>query len=81
MLNQLSYSLPEKLETAVQTKFDEWQKENKISRVWAKDASVWTGDDEAKWLGWLNVVETELNDLQKYADFAKSVKDFSETRS
>ncbi|MBA3601165.1 MAG: bifunctional transaldolase/phosoglucose isomerase [Acidobacteria bacterium] len=78
MLNQLSYSLPEKLETAVQTKFDEWQKENKISRVWAKDASVWTGDDEAKWLGWLNVVETELNDLQKYADFAKSVKDFSD---
>ncbi len=78
MLNQLSYSLPKKLETAVQTKFDEWQKENKISRVWAKDASVWTGDDEAKWLGWLNVVETELNDLQKYADFAKSVKDFSD---
>ncbi len=78
MLNQLTYALPEDLENAVQTQFDEWKKENKIARVWAKDASVWTNDDEAKWLGFLDVVETELNDLQKYRDFAEDVKDFSD---
>lgn len=78
MLNKLTYSLPEKLETAVQSKFDEWQKKNKISRVWKNDASVWTNDDEAKWLGWLNIVETELNDLQKYRDFAETAKDYSD---
>ncbi|HXH68976.1 MAG TPA: bifunctional transaldolase/phosoglucose isomerase [Pyrinomonadaceae bacterium] len=78
MLNQLTYSLPEKLETAVQTKFDDWQKENKISRVWEKDASVWTNDDEAKWLGWLDIAETELSDVQKYRDFAEDVEDFSD---
>ena len=70
--------MPKNLETAVSQKFDEWQKENKIARVWAKDASVWTNDDEAKWLGWLEVVEAELNDLQKYRDFAEDAKGFSD---
>ena len=78
MLNKLTYSLPENLDTAVQTTFEEWQKKNKISRVWQKDAGVWTNDDEAKWLGWLDIVETELQDLQKYGDFAEDAKGFSD---
>ena len=78
MLNKLTYSLPENLDTAVQTTFEEWQKKNKISRVWQKDAGVWTNDDEAKWLGWLDIVETELQDLQKYRDFAEDAKGFSD---
>jgi len=73
----MSYSLPEKLENAVRTTFGEWQKENKIARVWAKDASVWTGDDEANWLGWLEAVKIELVEVRKYLDFAEDVKDFS----
>ncbi len=77
-LNSLSYSLPEKLENAVQTTFGKWNEENKIARVWAKDSSVWSGDDEAKWLGWLEAVKTELGDVQKYIDFAADVKDFSD---
>ncbi|MBK8304515.1 MAG: bifunctional transaldolase/phosoglucose isomerase [Chloracidobacterium sp.] len=40
----------------------------KIRRLWSKDASVWTNDDEAKWLGWLDIVAEELGDLQKYRD-------------
>jgi glucose-6-phosphate isomerase len=78
MLNSLTYSLPEDLQTAVEAKFDEWQKENKINRVWQKDQTVWTNEDEAKWLGWLDIVETELNDLQKYTDFAEAAKEFSD---
>jgi glucose-6-phosphate isomerase len=74
MLNQLTYTLPEELQNAVQSKFDEWQKENKINRLWSKDASVWTNDDEAKWLGWLDSVEAALNDVQKFKDFAEDVK-------
>ena len=52
MLNSYKISLPENLENAVQKKFDEWHLESKISKIWEKDASVWTNDDEAKWLGW-----------------------------
>jgi transaldolase/glucose-6-phosphate isomerase len=25
-----------------------------VDRIWSRDASVWTGSDEAKWLGWLD---------------------------
>lgn len=74
MLNSLTYSLPENLETAVRATFDEWQTENKISRIWAKDASVWTDTDEAKWLGWLDSTQTELEKVQEYKDFADDVK-------
>jgi glucose-6-phosphate isomerase len=70
--------LPTELENAVQTKFDEWKTENKIARIWSKDASVWTNDDESKWLGWLDSVETESNDLQKYRDFAADIESFSD---
>ena len=74
MLNTLTYSLPENLENAVQREFGEWQKENKIVRVWQKDAAIWTNEDEAKWLGWLDSVEVELSKIQEYKDFAADVK-------
>jgi transaldolase/glucose-6-phosphate isomerase len=28
--------------------------EELVRRIWARDASLWTGRDEAKWLGWLD---------------------------
>lgn len=74
MFNSLTYSLPEDLENAVQTCFDEWRKDEKILRIWKKDASVWTNDDEAKWLGWLDAVEAEIVKVQEYKDFALDVK-------
>ncbi len=74
MLNQFEYSLPEKIENAVQIKFDEWKTADKIGRIWNKDASVWTSDDEDKWLGWLEIVETELGNLEQYKSFAEDVK-------
>ncbi len=78
MLNSLTFSLPDDLGKAVRAEMDKWQNENKIARIWQKDASVWTGDDEAKWLGWLGVVEADLNDLQKYRDFAADAKNFKD---
>jgi transaldolase/glucose-6-phosphate isomerase len=32
-----------------------WQDEHKMQRLWAHDASLWTGSDESEWMGWLNV--------------------------
>ena len=26
-------------------------------KLWDKDASLWTGEDEGKWLGWLTIVD------------------------
>ncbi len=78
MLNQFTFSLPEKIENAVQLKFDEWKNADKIGRIWNMDASVWTNDDENKWLGWLEIVGRELNDLQKYKDFSADAENFKD---
>jgi glucose-6-phosphate isomerase len=75
-VNTFSYSLPENFEKTLQNYLDEWKRDDKIFRLWSKDASLWTNDDEAKWLGWLDIVGQELNDLQKYQDFADDVKQF-----
>ncbi|MGC2238366.1 MAG: bifunctional transaldolase/phosoglucose isomerase [Pyrinomonadaceae bacterium] len=78
MLNTITFSLPEDLEKAVQTEMSEWQKADKLTRVWAKDASVWTNTDEAKWLGWLDSVEAESGKSNDYKAFAEDAKQFSD---
>jgi phosphoglucose isomerase-like protein len=32
-----------------------------VERIWARDATVWTGSDEAQWLGWLDEPFRELD--------------------
>jgi glucose-6-phosphate isomerase len=48
---------------------------NKVARLWSKDASLWTGADESKWLGWLDIVDAQLNAAEKFAQFAKDVRE------
>jgi len=75
-LNTQTYKLPEKLGTAVAAALDDWKKNDKVKRMWTGDASVWTGADEGKWLGWLTMTEDQLahiDDLKNIAtDIAKS---------
>jgi transaldolase/glucose-6-phosphate isomerase len=60
------------IEKAVEKHTEEWRASAKIRRLWSKDKSVWTGDDENKWLGWLtSPADTDIAD---YQDFAKRVK-------
>ncbi len=35
---------------------------------------MWTNDDEAKWLGWLDITERQLADVLKFADFKTEVQ-------
>jgi transaldolase/glucose-6-phosphate isomerase len=73
MLNTFEYELPDGLKAKVRSAAELWKTEQKISRIWAKDASVWTGEDEAKWLGWLDIVDEELADVRKYRDLAADI--------
>ena len=59
-LNSQLYMLPEKLEALVKASLDDWKKNDKVRRLWQRDASVWTGTDEAQWLGWLDIAEKQL---------------------
>lgn len=70
-----TYNLPNELAEAVQASINDWQKNQKIKQLWAKDASLWTNADEAKWLGWLDIVDAQLNDLAALQSFAAEVKE------
>ena len=42
-----------------------------VERIWARDPTVWTGADEAQWLGWLDEplhVEEQLGEISRYAE-------------
>ena len=43
-------------------------------KLWAKDASLWTGKDEGQWLGWLDIVEQQEAQLPALNELAKEVK-------
>ena len=45
-----------------------WLARNNTRRLWSKDATLWTGADEASWLGWLDVIDSELSTLAPLQD-------------
>jgi transaldolase/glucose-6-phosphate isomerase len=65
-------SLGTNLQKAVEKSTEEWRSSAKIRRLWQKDTSVWTGEDEDKWLGWLDSVAKA--DIANYEDYARRVK-------
>ena len=45
-----------------------------MRRLWRRDATLWTGADEAKWLGWLDIAAEELEDIGRLQEFASDVR-------
>ena len=67
-------SLGDALAKTVKDAAEDWRSKGLIRKLWAQDARVWTGTDEAKWLGWLDSVAAETSKLGDYAEFAGWVK-------
>ncbi|HKW62950.1 MAG TPA: bifunctional transaldolase/phosoglucose isomerase [Candidatus Acidoferrum sp.] len=59
-VNRQTCTLPEELANAVAASLEDWRKNNKVARLWQKDASLWTRTDESNWLGWLPIVDQQL---------------------
>jgi transaldolase/glucose-6-phosphate isomerase len=53
-----------------------WREENRVRRLWEKDAALWTGKDEARWLGWLDVAGRELSRVEELETLAREVSGF-----
>ena len=64
-INRLRSSVPPPLQAAVAQTLSGWASERKAQRLWARDASLWTGRDEGQWLGWLGVAQDQLADLHR----------------
>jgi transaldolase/glucose-6-phosphate isomerase len=70
-VNNLTYNLPGDLAQSVKATLEDWKKNNKVKRLWARDASLWTNKDEGNWLGWLGIVDEQIAhsaDFKKIAD-------------
>lgn len=73
-MSRLKSSLPETLATKVKASIADWQSGGKMKRLWDRDASLWTGSDEAKWLGWLDIVEEQQAQHEQLLKLAKEVQ-------
>jgi transaldolase/glucose-6-phosphate isomerase len=49
-----------------------------VARIWARDATVWTGTDEASWLGWLDEPSRVREDVELLLTLADDVSDFTQ---
>jgi len=73
-LNRQTYKLPGPLAGAVAASLEEWKRNNKVARLWQKDASLWSGTDESNWLGWLTITEEQLAHIDALKQIAEDVK-------
>jgi transaldolase / glucose-6-phosphate isomerase len=71
-IDRQQLALGTKLSKAVESSTEDWRASAKIRRLWQHDKSVWTGEDENKWLGWLS--SPAAADVADYEDFAHRVK-------
>ena len=74
-VNLQTFSLPQDLSHAVEATLDDWDAQGKARRLWARDASLWTGGDEGKWLGWLSIVSEQRKNATRFVKFAEEVQD------
>jgi transaldolase / glucose-6-phosphate isomerase len=74
-INRLTYKLPdEAITTAVHAALYDWQINGKIRRLWSQDASLWTGGDENRWLGWLGITDDQLAHIDYLKQLAQDVQ-------
>lgn len=69
-----TYTLPEDLAAAVKTSLEDWRASGKARRLWARDASLWTGADEGNWLVWLGITEDQSAHYHRFTELAPEVK-------
>ena len=68
-----SLRLPPSLTAAVERAQETWRTGGHVRRLWARDASLWTGNDEARWLGWLDSAAQAQAAIDAYERFAADI--------
>lgn len=59
---------------AVKKTSETWRIDGNIRKLWARDASLWSGQDEGQWLDWLTIVDTQLESSGHLPEIAEDVK-------
>jgi transaldolase/glucose-6-phosphate isomerase len=72
--DQFSYRLPEEQTRALHVSLKEWKEGDKVKKLWARDASLWTNEDESIWLDWLTVADDQQPQIDAAKAFAAEIK-------
>ncbi|MSR46607.1 MAG: bifunctional transaldolase/phosoglucose isomerase [Planctomycetes bacterium] len=72
---RVTVRLPAAVEAEFTKLLADWTSGGKVARLWASDAKLWSGGDEASWTGWLTIVDEQRKQLAKFAELAKDVKE------
>ncbi len=65
------------LATAFKRTLDEWREGGRVRQLWRRDVALWTGGDEAQWLGWLDAIEVGRQNLATFASLRRDAAGFS----
>ena len=76
-VSKQTYTLPPQLAAPLKSAIDDWRANGKVRRLWQRDATLWTGSDEAEWLGWLSIAEDQL--AQHDSVLGKAAEDVKKT--
>ncbi len=73
-MSRLKTSLPESIAATVKATVADWQSRGNMQRLWQRDATLWTGSDEANWLGWPDIVDEQIAQHDQLVKLAKEVQ-------
>lgn len=59
----------------VDRELDQWRGRGAVRQLWAEDASLWTNQSEANWLGWLGALDHAAPLLPTFESLAARVRD------
>lgn len=65
-IDRQSFVLPGQLAERVSALEEEWREGGRVRRLWRRDSTLWSGADEAKWLGWLDIATDQLAHLVRF---------------
>lgn len=68
----LSLDAPQR--AALDLTLQDWKTGDKVRRLWDRDPSLWTSTGEQNWMGWLDIVQTQLNDTSRFGKIADEVR-------
>ena len=73
-VNRQTYKLPNSFSGPFAAARDDWKNNDKVRRLWQRDAALWTGTDENNWLGWLHITEEQLAHIGALQEIAADIK-------
>ena len=70
----MEFTLSPAAQQAVQKALVAWDHDAKTAKLWDRDASLWTNQDESKWMDWLPIVSQQIAAQRELSKFAEDVR-------